>query len=87
MIELDNVYAPLCRIINKAYNHFFPNFPQFPKFSFSRAMIALWKAKVYSKLSKNLQSNFTFVLKEVRKEILAKLRGKAKESYNKLVKL
>ncbi len=66
MIELDRSLAPVCRVINSCYQILYPQMPQFPKFSFTRAMITLWKAKVYPKLSRFLKKRFDEMLRELR---------------------
>lgn len=70
MIELDRTLEPLCKLINECYEASFPGLPQFPKFSLTRAMITLWKHKVYAKLEGNLTEAFvTLLYKERQAEI------------------
>ena len=68
MIELDKALEPLCRIINECYETLFPGLPQYPKFSFTRAMVTLWKAKVYSKIDSNLTEALTALIDKERQE-------------------
>ncbi len=68
MIELDKSLEPVCRLINECYEGCFPGLPQFPKFSFTRAMITLWKAKVYSRLEGNLAEAFSALLAKERQD-------------------
>jgi hypothetical protein len=51
MIQLDKVLEPLCKAINESYETEFSHLPKYPKFSFTRAMITLWKSKTYAKIS------------------------------------
>jgi hypothetical protein len=68
MIELDKTLKPLCKVINDCYEVLYPNFPRYPKFSVSRAMVTLWKAKVFSKIYLNLFEAFSSVLVVEREE-------------------
>lgn len=66
MIELDRTLEPLCKLVNDCYEACFPNYPQFPKFSFTRAMITLWRSKVYTRLESNLAEALTTLLESER---------------------
>lgn len=69
MIELDKSMEPICKAINECYEAMFPSYPKFPKFSITRAMATLWKAKVYSKIEKTtLLDAFIGLLKTERNE-------------------
>eukprot|EP00829_Urostomides_striatus_P015137 TRINITY_DN4680_c0_g1_i1.p1 TRINITY_DN4680_c0_g1~~TRINITY_DN4680_c0_g1_i1.p1 ORF type:complete len:121 (+),score=45.07 TRINITY_DN4680_c0_g1_i1:64-426(+) len=50
MIELDKVMGSICKVINECYEAVYPNLPKFPKFSFTRAMVTIWKSKVHAKI-------------------------------------
>ena len=65
-MELDKVMEPVCKLVNDCYEACFPDLPQFPKFSFTRAMITLWKAKVYAKIESNLAEAFVTLLHKER---------------------
>jgi len=65
MIELDNRLDKVSGVINKCYEALFPNFPRFPQFTFTRAMITIWIEVVYKKLESRLFDNFTALLKNV----------------------
>ena len=73
MIELDRNLEPVCKAVNKCSQELFPHLPQFPQFSFTRAMITIWRKKVYSKLSELLLSQFGETLMELRNENFAML--------------
>lgn len=70
MIELDNALSSVCRQVNDCYENLYPNLPKYPKFSFTRAMVTLWKAKVFSKIESNLIEAFVGILTAQRKEII-----------------
>ncbi len=80
MIELDRTLAPLCRVINKCYQSLFPELPQFPQFSFTRAMITLWRANVYPKLAPILRDRFEKMLTELRDAKVGELLEREKLS-------
>lgn len=82
MIELDRTLAPLCKVINKCYRALFPELPQFPQFSFTRAMITLWKTKVYPKLSKFLNARFEEMLNQFREAKLSSLLAQGEKGHD-----
>eukprot|EP00826_Nyctotherus_ovalis_P065793 TRINITY_DN9683_c0_g2_i3.p2 TRINITY_DN9683_c0_g2~~TRINITY_DN9683_c0_g2_i3.p2 ORF type:complete len:138 (-),score=15.78 TRINITY_DN9683_c0_g2_i3:781-1194(-) len=66
MIEIDKMFAPICRAVDSCYEGVFPGLPMFPKFCFVRTMATLWRDKVYSKLNKPLLASFIELMKVVR---------------------
>eukprot|EP00826_Nyctotherus_ovalis_P035839 TRINITY_DN3113_c0_g7_i1.p1 TRINITY_DN3113_c0_g7~~TRINITY_DN3113_c0_g7_i1.p1 ORF type:complete len:220 (-),score=42.19 TRINITY_DN3113_c0_g7_i1:449-1108(-) len=66
MIELDKVFAPVCKVLNNCYEAVFLGFPRFPKFSFVRVMTILWRDYVYAKIAPLLLSSFIELMKSVR---------------------
>jgi len=70
MVELDRVFEPIIKAVNECYEKLFPEFPSYPKFSLSRAMVTLWKSKVYAKAERKLLAAFVTRLKNERKETL-----------------
>lgn len=81
MIEIEKQMEPLSKVINEVYEAIFQQLPKFPKFSFTRAMITIWKAKVYSKIEQNLQEAINKLIKIKREEML--IQGKQKTEDNK----
>lgn len=65
MIELDKRLSKVCEVVNKCYEALFPNYPRYPQFTFTRAMIAMWKEVVYTKLETILFEDFATLFKEV----------------------
>eukprot|EP00826_Nyctotherus_ovalis_P054814 TRINITY_DN7213_c0_g2_i1.p3 TRINITY_DN7213_c0_g2~~TRINITY_DN7213_c0_g2_i1.p3 ORF type:complete len:157 (-),score=15.55 TRINITY_DN7213_c0_g2_i1:825-1295(-) len=65
MIELDKRLRKVCEVVNKCYEALFPNYPRYPQFTFTRAMITMWKEVVYAKLSGVLFEGFATLFKEV----------------------
>lgn len=76
MIELDRVLKPIAKYMNACYESLFPGLCQYPQFSFSRAMIILWKKKVYMKIKSNLIDAFVPLLKEQREDEIKTGRAK-----------
>lgn len=66
MIELDKTLYKVTNLINTCYEELFPSLPRYPKFSFTRAMITIWKDVVYNKLENTLSNEFISLFKEVR---------------------
>lgn len=62
MIELEETLAPLCNVINYCYEELYPNLNKYPRFSLTRAMITLWKTKVFGKIQSNLYDSFGEIL-------------------------
>jgi len=58
----------------------FPNMPQFPEFSFTRAMAVLWKTIVYEKLENELLEAYLKMLETQRVKVLENLHTKS-ENY------
>ncbi len=83
MVELDKTLEPLTKVVNECYEALFPGLPQYPKFSFTRAMITLWKTKVYSKIESNLAGAFVTLLDQKRQNDI-KL-GELKTHFHKKV--
>ncbi len=79
MIELDKTLAPVCKLANQCYEELFPGLPMFPKFSFTRAMITVWKSAVYGALATNLLDAFNRVLLAERREAVQRGELKTKE--------
>lgn len=65
MIELDRSLKKVSEVINKCYVSLFPNYPRFPQFTFTRAMITIWLDVIYAKLEPKLFDAFTDLFKEV----------------------
>jgi len=83
MIELDRVFKPIAKYMNSCYESLFPELCQYPQFSFSRAMIILWKKKVYMKIKSNLIEAFVMLLKEQRSAEIEAGKIKTKNQKNK----
>ena len=66
MIEFDKNLCKVTEVINKCYQTLFPYLPCYPKFTFTRAMIAIWKSIVYNKLESKLFQAFVMLYTEVR---------------------
>eukprot|EP00826_Nyctotherus_ovalis_P005282 TRINITY_DN11189_c0_g1_i3.p3 TRINITY_DN11189_c0_g1~~TRINITY_DN11189_c0_g1_i3.p3 ORF type:complete len:150 (-),score=40.44 TRINITY_DN11189_c0_g1_i3:833-1282(-) len=66
MMELDRTFDLLIKTVNECYETLYPDLCHYPKFSFSRAMITLWKCKVYSKIKENLLEAFMELMQEWR---------------------
>lgn len=66
MVELDRAFDLLAKTVNECYESLYPDLCHYPKFSFSRAMITLWKRKVYSKIKENVLEAFTELMQEWR---------------------
>lgn len=66
MVELDKVFEGFAKAVNECYENVFPGLCQYPKFSLSRAMIVMWKKKVYSKIGINLLNAFMQLIQERR---------------------
>lgn len=87
MIELDKVFAPVCKVLNNCYEAVFLGFPRFPKFSFVRVMTILWRDYVYAKITPLLLSSFIELMKSVREaEIGAFKKNLPKELLEENVK-
>eukprot|EP00826_Nyctotherus_ovalis_P053011 TRINITY_DN681_c0_g1_i6.p2 TRINITY_DN681_c0_g1~~TRINITY_DN681_c0_g1_i6.p2 ORF type:complete len:137 (-),score=30.57 TRINITY_DN681_c0_g1_i6:705-1115(-) len=67
MIELDRLFLPISKAINQSYSFAFPHLPRYPLFSFTRAMITLWRKKVYAKIKGNLMESFAKLLSKQRR--------------------
>jgi len=82
MIEFDKTLEPLVKIINECYDNIFIGYSAYPKFSFTRAMIILWKYKVYSKIKTNLNEALVSLLNNQRNNAIK--RGEIKtENHHK----
>ena len=79
MIELDKRLSQVCAVINNCYETLFPNLPKYPKFSFTRVMITMWKNFVYSKLEDSLLEQFKHTFENVRNKKFAEIFEKATE--------
>lgn len=62
MTEIDRTFSLFAKAVNECYEKQFPGLCRYPQFSFSRAMIILWKQKVYTKIKNNLLDAFTILL-------------------------
>lgn len=62
MVEFDRNLKGICDMINQCYSKLFPNHPNSPAFTFSRAMTTIWKAKVFDKLKDKLFASFRDIL-------------------------
>lgn len=80
MIELDKVLKPFAKSINHCYQSLYPDLPQYPQFSFSRAMMILWREKVYFKIKNKLLEAFVSLLDDKRNEEIKLGKRKTKES-------
>jgi hypothetical protein len=56
--------------VNECYEGAFPHLPKYPKFSFARAMITLWKCYTYRGLHHILLAAFQELLRAEREPIL-----------------
>jgi len=79
MIELEKVFQPISKALNECYKATFPDLCRNPQFSFMRAMIILWRKKVYSKIKNNLIEAFVHLLKTQREREIKKGQMKSKE--------
>eukprot|EP00826_Nyctotherus_ovalis_P018455 TRINITY_DN1552_c0_g1_i17.p1 TRINITY_DN1552_c0_g1~~TRINITY_DN1552_c0_g1_i17.p1 ORF type:complete len:341 (-),score=108.51 TRINITY_DN1552_c0_g1_i17:46-1068(-) len=79
MVELDRVLNPIAKHMNSCYESLFPDLCQYPQFSFNRAMIILWKKKVYLKIKSNLIDSFVTLLREQRAEEIKIGKSKCKD--------
>ncbi len=86
MLELDKRLFKVTRVINRCYETLYPHFPKYPQFSFTRAMITMWKTYVYEKLEKLLLDRFAAMLHEVRDKQLGVI-GAESESEAKEMEL
>jgi len=77
MIELDKQLPIVCKIINECYETCFPNLPKYPKFSFTRAMINIWKTNVFDKLRPKFEQKVESLLQEIRDAKILELSGKS----------
>ncbi len=79
MIELDRTLESLNRVVNDCYEKLYPEMPRFPRFSFVRMMVTLWKSKVYSKLSVRLIDSFVSLMESERKQTLLMRQAKQQQ--------
>lgn len=79
MIELDKSFESIIKAINECYEAFFSELSPYPKFTFSRAMILIWRNKVYAKIKNNLLEAFAYILKNQRNKEINE--GKSRMKY------
>lgn len=85
MIELDRSLRKVSEVINKCYMTLFPNYPRFPQFTFTRAMITTWLDVIYKKLEPKLFDAFTNLFKEVSNNKLKSFLNNTTASYSTIM--
>lgn len=84
MIELDKRLIKVTNLINRCYERLYPDFPKYPQFSFTRAMIIIWLNTIYKKMQPTLFELFTIAFKSVVQEKMKPLiDGKPLENNEK----
>lgn len=75
MVELDRNLGVISELVNKWYSHLFPDLLATPEFTISRAMVTIWKTKVFNKIEATLFESFRGTLIKARHEQIKKGKG------------
>jgi hypothetical protein len=54
MIRLDTIFEGYSEAINKIFEQLYPNYPCYPKFSFMRLMVVIWRREVFDRVSSDM---------------------------------